>query len=459
MTSRSKQYRPPKPVVSVPRDEEDKVPLHMRPEMPSNSESPRSSNNSGRSTPPLSSGSSTLLLSSCSRTKHPESIHSRLPSNPNLDDDPLYRPPPTPLNLQPNTRLPSIACSQPLYTKKPSTPAFAPSLSQNQCFLHLSLHLHLPNRVSTTTASPSPFFIPHSLTATTSPTGTYTLTSVPAPFRRPRPVQRAGQTMASQLLAAVKAEAQSIATALPPLQEGLPKAMTGMGATATTGVSATAMTDMDMTARTMTPPQRRTTMAVLVPTITKRGISPSSTREAQTNSAATAILLPPFTAEFCLTSPGVARPAPSAVLGQGTSLRGLALQSLGPPMGKMVYALCYVPPLRRRLAPRRLRPLLPLLPDSQASAMGALYAAFSRPHTSPPPISSLPPLFEDDVPGLYALCEWAQKPVNAQLGILNLHVLLLWVFDCVGVNTILESCRPLVTELAARTAQYQPDTL
>ncbi|KAJ7315221.1 hypothetical protein DFH08DRAFT_423166 [Mycena albidolilacea] len=322
----------------------------MQPETPSNSESPRSSNTSGRSTPPLFSGSSTLSSSSRSsasssrwhhsvpesspltqrtqrlvqsshpyiRTKRPESIRSRLPSNPDLDDDPLYvhshfcpprsetdascartrtRTYPTAPHRRPRlissptrARRPLRVCSP--FTPNKPTPAFPPSLARNQRFLQSSPHLHLLNRASSTTASPAPSLLPRSLTATTSPAGTYTLTSGPAPFRRPRPVQRAGQTTASQLLAAVEAEAQSVATGIPPLQEGLPTATTGMSATATTGTSATATTGVSATAttaRTTTPPQRRTTMAVSVPITTKRGVSPGSTREVQTKPAATAI--------------------------------------------------------------------------------------------------------------------------------------------------------------------------
>ncbi|KAJ6538622.1 hypothetical protein B0H10DRAFT_2245680 [Mycena sp. CBHHK59/15] len=92
----------------------------------------------------------------------------------------------------------------------------------------------------------------------------------------------------------------------------------------------------------------------------------------------------------------------------------------------------------------------------------ALWTLFTQ-HAPAPHISTsdlVPPaLFEDDTPGLYALCEWAQTPVKAQPGILNLHVLLLWVFDLIGVLQIPESCRPLVTELAAQTAQFESDAV
>ncbi|KAJ6606713.1 hypothetical protein B0H10DRAFT_2195291 [Mycena sp. CBHHK59/15] len=92
----------------------------------------------------------------------------------------------------------------------------------------------------------------------------------------------------------------------------------------------------------------------------------------------------------------------------------------------------------------------------------ALWTLFTQ-HAPAPHISTsdlVPPvLFEDDTPGLYALCEWAQTPVKAQLGILNLHVVLLWVFDFIGVLQIPESCRPLVTKLAAQTAQYELDAV
>ncbi|KAJ7888735.1 hypothetical protein B0H13DRAFT_2533268, partial [Mycena leptocephala] len=84
----------------------------------------------------------------------------------------------------------------------------------------------------------------------------------------------------------------------------------------------------------------------------------------------------------------------------------------------------------------------------------ALWTLFTHhepaPHISTSDLVS-PALFEDPVPGLYALCEWAQTPVKAQPGLLNLHVLLLWLFDFIGIVQIPESCRPLVTELAART--------
>jgi hypothetical protein len=67
-------------------------------------------------------------------------------------------------------------------------------------------------------------------------------------------------------------------------------------------------------------------------------------------------------------------------------------------------------------------------------------------------------LFEDPTPGLYALCKWATTPVEAQPGILNLHILVLWICDKIGVLEIPESCRPLVTELATQSENYQPPT-
>ncbi|KAJ7065880.1 hypothetical protein C8F01DRAFT_1080754 [Mycena amicta] len=85
----------------------------------------------------------------------------------------------------------------------------------------------------------------------------------------------------------------------------------------------------------------------------------------------------------------------------------------------------------------------------------ALYALLTHPQPSPHAAASgLVPThrFTDPTPNLYALRQWAAMPVEAQPPLRNFHVFLLWAFEERGIIKLDDSLRPLVDELAARTA-------
>ncbi|KAJ7082454.1 hypothetical protein B0H15DRAFT_803268 [Mycena belliarum] len=89
----------------------------------------------------------------------------------------------------------------------------------------------------------------------------------------------------------------------------------------------------------------------------------------------------------------------------------------------------------------------------------ALWALLTHPEPAPHlSTSGLIPahLFLDPTPGLYALCDWLQTPIQAHNGLLHMHLILLWIFDRLGVHPIAESLRPLVTELAVRARDARP---
>ncbi|KAJ7734511.1 hypothetical protein DFH07DRAFT_967633 [Mycena maculata] len=68
----------------------------------------------------------------------------------------------------------------------------------------------------------------------------------------------------------------------------------------------------------------------------------------------------------------------------------------------------------------------------------ALWALFTN-HNPAPHITTsdlVPEELFNTEPGLYDLCQWAQTPVAAHPGILNLHVLILWVMDFHGIIDI-----------------------
>ncbi|KAJ7082469.1 hypothetical protein B0H15DRAFT_803280 [Mycena belliarum] len=92
----------------------------------------------------------------------------------------------------------------------------------------------------------------------------------------------------------------------------------------------------------------------------------------------------------------------------------------------------------------------------------ALWTLLTNPQPAPHlSTSELIPahLFLDPTPGLFALCHWLETPVAAHRGILNMHVVALWVFDRMNVHPIPASCRPLVTELVLRARAAPPPPL
>lgn len=84
-----------------------------------------------------------------------------------------------------------------------------------------------------------------------------------------------------------------------------------------------------------------------------------------------------------------------------------------------------------------------------------MWTIFTQHEPAPHPATSglIPShLFTDPTPNLWALLDWAQESVVANPGLLNFHVVILWYAEKYNLYNLTPALRPLVTEMAQRTA-------